>query len=614
MGKVCQSHLVCSAKFKADANFLTYYSTHSLTKLSTEVERLVIVIHGALRNGHTYFDDTVIAAAKLGLAERTLIVAPTFRKVTDAREQGEVYWGRRWYQKWKYGYDSEDSDHISSFELIDRMIESIGNSDKFPNLKAVVVTGHSAGGQFTQRYAVGTTVSNKISQTFTIVPSNPSSYMYLDSDRYHFTDSNYQTIETPTDCSEYNHYIYGPLNRAEYLSKFSVAKLKENFAKQKVIYLMSEKDTGTDSLDRSCEAMLQGKNRFQRAKNFYHYIKKNISKNQHRFYGIPSIGHDHVKVYQSLEASKVIFGNNEYLSNSYLYRKIGEIRDIEKKSLSQFILLGGGRNESTGIRTFLKGVNAGNLLVISGKANLNHRYTHDFWNIAEESGIPLKSVETISFLNSSAGENDFVLSKIRKAEGIFFTGGDQSKYINRIKGTSAHREILKKVREGVSIAGTSAGLAIMGEFIFSAERGGLSSRYVLKNPHSEYITLEHGFFESPLLKNLITDTHFSERNRQGRLLGFMFKTQFKYQIKDLFGVGIDEEASLTFMQNGNMIAAGKGLVTFYRAPNELPKQQHGSLNYGPVSKTQLLRGQLYPHFTKLEFSRTLEVDAGIVLE
>ena len=140
----CQQHQKCRQEFKVDNNFLTYYTTHKINQSQAQIKRIVIVVHGALRNGHEYFDDIVIAADKINVLKNTMVLAPSFRKVTDERKIGELYWGRKWYTKWKYGYLSEDTDRISSFEVIDKLIKKISHSKNFPNLKTIVITGHSA--------------------------------------------------------------------------------------------------------------------------------------------------------------------------------------------------------------------------------------------------------------------------------------------------------------------------------------------------------------------------------------------------------------------------------------------------------------------------------------
>jgi cyanophycinase len=591
------------AKFFYKDNFLTYYTTHDFSKKNEDISRLVIVVHGALRNGDVYFADTVLAAKKHGVEKRTMIVAPHFRRESDQRQSGEIYYGNRWNTKWKYGYKSQDSDSVSSFTLMDTMIEEIEESKNFPNLKSIVVTGHSAG---------GSKINSKVRAEVSFVPSNPSSYMFLDTERFSFNKGNFELQNNFEDCQEYNHYIYGPIDRARYLGRYSVKSLKKIFNSNRLIYLMSEEDKGTDSLDRSCEAMIQGKNRFERAQNFWHYDKKVLGGENHHFVSIPKIGHEHIDVYESKEAGEVVFGVKKKRSSSFLYNKIGNSKNREASSKELYLLLGGGKNEEVGFTHFLKAAGGGDVLVISAKPELNHRYTHDLWNMAEANGILVDSVETISFLSKEAGDKPFVLSKIKKAEAIFFTGGDQSRYLLRIKGTKAHQALLKKISSGTSVAGTSAGLAVMGEYIFSALKGGLSSSYVLKNPHGNEITIDSGFLKIDLLKGLITDTHYMNRNREGRLLGFMFRTQFDYKLQSLYGVGIDEQSSLTISKKG-MVAIG-GVHLYKKPEGPIPRTQEDTLSYGPIFKKSLLPKYQYPHFKEIEFDDVVSVIEGVVKE
>ena len=62
LAETCEQHEKCRQEFKLDNNFLTYYTTHKINLSQTQIKRLVIVVYGALRNGHEYFDDTAAAA------------------------------------------------------------------------------------------------------------------------------------------------------------------------------------------------------------------------------------------------------------------------------------------------------------------------------------------------------------------------------------------------------------------------------------------------------------------------------------------------------------------------------------------------------------------------
>ena len=72
------------------------------------------------------------------------------------------------------------------------------------------------------------------------------------------------------------------------------------------------------------------------------------------------------------------------------------------------------------------------------------------------------SVETFVFSSRDAATDRAMLRSLRRADGIFIAGGDQSRYIRFWKGTALNRALNAHVRAGKPIAGTSAGLAILG--------------------------------------------------------------------------------------------------------------------------------------------------------
>jgi cyanophycinase len=578
--KPCLEAINCKRQLLVAQNHLVYYSNYEISKINKRITKAVIVVHGTLRDGDNYFNNMVKVATNNQKINETLIISPHFKRSDDEKDDKEVFWGRRWYQKWKYGYKSQDIDQISSFELIDILIKKL----KAHGIKSVVITGHSAGGQFTQRYAISTQIDKEIDITF--APSNPSSYMFLHDNRYQFINSNYKAVN-PIDCKEFNEYIYGPINRAEYLQKLTVKELQENYAKKDVVYLMGENDHDTDYLDESCEANLQGKDRFDRAQNFNYYVNKHFKNNNHSFVSVPAVGHDSYKIYNSLEGQSVLFDIKKQMSSNILYKKIGNDKNKETTQTSLSVLLGGGKNETNGFRHFLNAAGGGDIVVLTGKGYLNNRYTHDIWKMAEEFKIKIDSVESIALLNKNASNEEFVLEKIRNAEAIFFTGGDQSKYIDRIKNSELQTLLQKKINTGVAIAGTSAGLAIMGEYIFSAVRGGITSLRALKNPLSKIISIESNFLNIPGTENIITDTHFSNRNREGRLLSFMYRTQRDYNLKSIVGLGIDEQTSLTIFSNGDTMAQGLGNVIAYKSNKSISTNTRKGLNYKNIVRTVL---------------------------
>src|SRR6185437_14221293 len=116
--------------------------------------------------------------------------------------------------------------------------------------------------------------------------------------------------------------------------------------------------------------------------------------------------------------------------------------------------------------------------------------------------------------------------RIAEASAIFISGGDQSRYVNFWTDTPVARALDAAVRRGVPLGGTSAGLAVLGEFAYSAQHDrpdgpNLTSAAALANPFDAQVVLVRNFLRIPALRGLITDSHFHNRDRLGRLLAFM---------------------------------------------------------------------------------------------
>ena len=104
--------------------------------------------------------------------------------------------------------------------------------------------------------------------------------------------------------------------------------------------------------------------------------------------------------------------------------------------------------------------------------------------------IPISSITTISTKDRKAANNIEVIKKIKNAEVIFLTGGDQYRYFSYWKNTKLLEALQNKINNGVALAGSSAGLAILGEFYFSAKNGTIYSNEALQNPYSEKIDIK----------------------------------------------------------------------------------------------------------------------------
>jgi cyanophycinase len=160
------------------------------------------------------------------------------------------------------------------------------------------------------------------------------------------------------------------------------------------------------------------------------------------------------------------------------------------------------------------------------------------------------SVETLVLPNRDVSSHAFVLQTIRNAEALFIAGGDQSDYVNYWKDTPVEDEIHALIARGVPVAGTSAGTAILGELLYSAQRKSVTSAQALADPFDRNITLDRDFLVVPGMADIITDQHFVERDRMGRTLAFMARLATDGGVPDIRAIAIDRETAVLIDADG----------------------------------------------------------------
>jgi pimeloyl-ACP methyl ester carboxylesterase len=279
------------------------YRSHSLSATQPNLERAVIVVHGTNRDADRYYTGLVAAAEKAGAIEKTLLISPYFRGkdrgCDDQVAAGELYFT---CNGWKYGDSALNAKDVYSFTVADRLVEMLADRAKFPKLRAIVVAGHSAGGQFLQRYAAGTRIDTRVRAKVRFVVMNPSSYMYLDARRLRkgATCSEKGTCTGPFQvegaaegCASYNQYRYGVEDRNGYMGQTAGSQILKRFPKKDVVYLVGEKDVDRNdpSLDQLCESMKQGVHRRERGTIFWSYMKS-LYKARHGFGIAPGCPHN----------------------------------------------------------------------------------------------------------------------------------------------------------------------------------------------------------------------------------------------------------------------------------------------------------------------------------
>ena len=246
----------------------------------------------------------------------------------------------------------------------------------------------------------------------------------------------------------------------------------------------------------------------------------------------------------------------------YQYFRTGSARDVAVSTRAGFALMGGGKDLDEAFRWMCERAGGGDFLVLRATGD-------DDYNPYIQPLCKLNSVATLILPNRAAAMDPFVAQTIAHAEAIFIAGGDQANYIRFWMGTPVQAEINKAIRRGVPIGGTSAGLAVMGEWAYSAEGDkpddkNLDAKTALADPMGPRVTLVHGFLEIPMLKGIITDSHFAKRDRMGRLLVFLFRLNEpdgkevpppSFKIR---GIGVEQGAAVLVEPDGAATVVGGG--------------------------------------------------------
>jgi cyanophycinase-like exopeptidase len=200
----------------------------------------------------------------------------------------------------------------------------------------------------------------------------------------------------------------------------------------------------------------------------------------------------------------------------YSHFIVGNPADVVTATTPLLVLQGGGTDVDENFVRMGQHAGGGDFVVIRASGT-------DAYNPYILGLCGCDSVETIVFKNKNASSNAFVLERIRNAEALFIAGGDQSDYVNLWKNTPIETAIneLANVKK-IPIGGTSAGMAIMSEFLYSAmSNSSLTSEEGLANPFHKDLTLDRDFLALPQMAGLITDQHLIERDRMGRTITFL---------------------------------------------------------------------------------------------
>jgi sugar lactone lactonase YvrE len=303
---------IAPLRYPAGSLQLPYISSHPRDEPNAAIRRILFCQHGISDNAVTYFARARYAADLAGCLEETLVVSFQLLdddKFTSAPPANLLYWtGSRFWGGLSASSTAPypRAERFSAFTLLDNFLSGMtADPALFPNLEEIVISGHSGGGQFVNRYAATSPFERTMlppgrAIALHYVCMNPSSYVYFDGKRLDPATLDLAAgvvdfVVPAAPPNAYNNYGYGLENLYDYPTAVGSAAITAQYPGRKVIYLAGEADTGSASLDIGAAAMLQGSNRYERCLVYYAHLQDHFgpaSLLRHRLGTVPGVGHD----------------------------------------------------------------------------------------------------------------------------------------------------------------------------------------------------------------------------------------------------------------------------------------------------------------------------------
>ncbi|PYX30839.1 MAG: hypothetical protein DMG80_11375 [Acidobacteria bacterium] len=211
---------------------------------------------------------------------------------------------------------------------------------------------------------------------------------------------------------------------------------------------------------------------------------------------------------------------------TYKYIRIGNTDDVTTKATAGYALMGGGSDLDEAFKFLCDKGGGGDFLALRAAGD-------DDYNDYINKLCKTNSVATLIIPDRESASDSKVADIIRHAEAVFIAGGDQARYINWWMSTPVQKALNAHIAAGKPIGGTSAGLAVLGQYVYSAQGDApddedLSSSQTLTNPYFERVTVRRDFARivkdgwSPAPREIAVDEKSAvlvEGNGKGRVIG-----------------------------------------------------------------------------------------------
>ena len=214
---------------------------------------------------------------------------------------------------------------------------------------------------------------------------------------------------------------------------------------------------------------------------------------------------------------------------------------VEKGTL---MIVGGGRMPLQLVKEFVAAAGGKDAHIVVLPTSMPDPLPEDYGKRMFEAG-GAKNITVLRQRERTAVESEEMLEALKTADGVWFGGGRQWRFVDAYEHTKAYPLIHEVLAKGGIIGGSSAGASIQGDYL--ARANPLGNREIMAPGY------EKGF---GFLPGSAIDQHFKQRNR------FKDMTSLVDKYPQLLGIGIDEGTALV-VRGRIGVVKGDGAVHFY---------------------------------------------------
>ncbi|UBF29712.1 cyanophycinase [Kovacikia minuta CCNUW1] len=213
-------------------------------------------------------------------------------------------------------------------------------------------------------------------------------------------------------------------------------------------------------------------------------------------------------------------------------------------------------------------------------------------SIFEEMGA--KGIEILDIRDRDQCEDALIRSYAENCTGVFMTGGDQLRLCGLLADTPLMKTVRQRAQRGeITLAGTSAGAAVMGHHMIAGGGSG-------ESPNRSLVDMTTGL---GIIPEVIVDQHFHNRNRMARLMSAIAA------FPDRLGIGIDEDTCALFEGDGLLQVIGKGTVSVLD-PAEMSYTNHPHIGATDPISMGNLRLHILSHGDRYDLRKRIALFPG----